>query len=607
MDQFDLNATRVYAALCHLTGGDHRAADELLIAAYRIVPAGRATTLQWLIFVAHHLALGQTALGQTSTFNRTDELAFWANLSAPQRVAIHLRLVERFSVAEIAHGFGLAEADVSTLIAQGLRQCPTATTGSDLVRWLRPTESWLGDDVRNQLRPASTPAPRPTPAATHRLRRRSKTTMTAVAAVVLFVGIIVLSKASSGDRSAAVSLTAETAASGRTTAATTAATNAATNAATTAATTAETGTEATVQPAFSEMINLANTVRFPGGGPSNVTFFTDVDLPDRQLVVPDAIVLFPNRKVGLTWTSPCNRAANFVTLTNLPDGLGLQLFTGAIDIRSCTGMPSRWTAVFQMLRDAGSSIIVPVSDEGLLDLGYQNSYTAGDNSASSSATDLSSRSYAALVDADDQPWYYGTGCVTPTVVRFESPIGPIFETIATLPDQSIGSTSDYLTCVALAKRPVLRSPDGLNFPRLFGRPIDRVDCRGPEGSFRDLYNVGDDGVDKSTSNWTSWDGCLVRGDVISETDLARACGIPGARALMVNIGGQAAVYINLGTTALPDALLEQLRPADAYDTGLAHNSEELWLSPSHPEFAYIVDGVSEMAWPAVGLTCRPTS
>ena len=592
VDEFDLNAARVYASLCHLTGGNHRAADELLVATYRTVPAGRATTPQWLTFVAHHLALGHTL-----TADPTDELAFWAKLSAPQRVAIHLRLVERLSVTEIANGFGLAEADVSTLIAQGLRQCPNATTGSDLVRWLRPTESWLGDDVRNQLRPASTPAPKPVPKAKAKakakqtLRRRSKATLTAVAAALLLVGIIVLSIANSGDRRAAVASTTEPASGGPAT----------------PDATAGTGTETTDQPAFSEIINLANTVRFPGGGPSNVTFFTNVDLPDRQLVIPDAIVLLPNRKVGLSWTSPCNRPANFVTLTELPDGLGLQLFTGAIDIRSCTGMPTRWTAVFQMLTDAGSSIIVPVSDEGLLDLGYQNSYTASDNSASSSASDLGSRSYAALVDADDQPWYYGTGCVTPTVLRFESPVGPIFETVATLSDQSLGSTSEELTCIALAKRPVVRSHDGLNFPRLFGRPSDRVDCRGPEGSFRDLYNVGDDGVAKSTSNWTSWDGCLIRGDVIAETDLTQACGIAGARALTVNIDGRTAVYVNLGVGGYPDAQIKPSRTTDAYDTGLANDSEELWLSPSHPEFAYIVTDLEEVAWPAVGLNCRPGS
>ena len=581
VDQFELIATRVYSSLCHLTGGDNRAADELLIATYRSAPGGAGAVMpEWLTLAAHHLALGQALAA-----NPSDELAFWANLSAPQRVAIHLRLVERFPVAAIANGFGLTEADVSTLIAQGLRQCPAATTGSDLVRWLRPTEAWLGDEVRNQLRPPGGQAAKPSPVAPHRSKPRTLVIVATVAALAMLVGIFALQRNKSSDGKTSAPLVTQL---------------------TTPETTAGTASETTAQPAFSEIISLANTIRFPGGSPGNVTVFTNVNLPDRQLVIPDAIVQYPERKVGLIWTSPCNRPANFVTLSKFPEGLGLQLFTGAIDIRSCTGMPTRWTAVLQMQREPGTPVIVPVSDEGVLDLEYPNSYGSADAPPSSTPNAVDARSYAALVDADEQPWYYGTGCVTPSVVRYESPTGPIFETVTDAPNQSIGSTSEELTCLALAKRPVLLSTS-LAFPRLFGHSSDRVQCGGPAGSFRDLYNVGDDGVDKPTSNWTSWDGCLIRGDVITETELAQTCARPGTRALTVNIGGATAVYINVGNSTFPDAQLDPVRPADAYDTGLAHNNEELWLSPSHPELAYIVDGQEVVAWPAVGLNCQPVS
>jgi hypothetical protein len=544
IDDTDLLARRVYSSLCHLTCGSREAADQLLIETYRIVPAEGAENAAWLTFLAHQRAITYTI----SNTDIPDQLAFWGALSAPERVAIHLRLVERISAAEIANAFGLSEADVSTLIAQGLRKCPPGTTGRDLVRLLQPTELWLGDGVRKRIHEKP-----PTPVATLvKSRQTVKILALSGVAIATLVVVVVANRSTSGARAQVTTTTSIVA-----------------------------SPESSLAPTPPEF----HAFEF---GPDQ----TRAQFP----IAPEIIVHYPNGKVGLSWTSSCDRPPVRALLVTNPDQTNtLQLSTGAVDIVSCAGMPERWTAVLDVGRRFQDVSIFPVRPDGEIDPTYLANYFS-DFVPQTQIVDPEEDyvTHAALVDADQQPWFYGAGCATPTVTRYESPAGPIFEILSSKDEQISGSTNDKLTCQSLAGRAELRTVDGLTFPRFGGQPTDRVDCRGPEGSYRDLHNIGDDGVDKSTSNWTSWDGCLIRGDVINDLPTNPDCTFR-ARLVSTNLFGESHTYLASSATLLDSF------PADALDTGLRNGDEALWISLLDRSFAFVSVGNDRYVWTAVDI------
>ena len=417
----------MFRSLCHLTLGSRALAEDLLMDTFRQLrdgPTVAATAARArLIGIAHQRyleAAGTTTTASKGAASKGDDVR---NLTPLERTALHLREVEGFSFAEVGRCIGCEERAAWSLV----ERVGATLAGSQISNDLRSSEIWLGDEARERVQKMLVLPPEeksePRPRAAHRKR------LAALGVVVIAIAGATWTVTHTDNDT--VPLAAST-----------------------------TTTEVVAAP-VSGLAQVLASVSDHGEG--DINMLTRAPLDDYQEVVPDGVVFFPNGTIGLLWAGPCNRPAAVAVVNDAAAEPSVRLFTGSFPVESCLGMPDRWSLVFR-----------PVS-------------------TARGPDETDTQFYSALIDDDEHPWLFGVGCVGPTITRLErwiehvpgaqaqSKFGTIFK-IESKPAASSGSTSDDAVCVSLAQQPVLRTEDGLVFPRINGEANDRVDCRGPEGS-----------------------------------------------------------------------------------------------------------------------------
>ncbi|HEY4333186.1 MAG TPA: hypothetical protein VGM78_11475, partial [Ilumatobacteraceae bacterium] len=315
-------------------------------------------------------------------------------------------------------------------------------------------------------------------------------------------------------------------------------------------------------------------------------------------------VRFSNGKVGLAWDGPCNRPAVAAEFAMTRAGPVVALFTGAFPVVSCVGMPTRWTAVLSPPAAVlGTGRIVPeMTGSGLSVpfLGYSEALAV---TANSPLHENGGAAYgSALIDGANQPWAFVRDCERVDRIQYATTGGPMFEVRV---DPAAGQ------CSTLAAAPRLMGTRGWSFPYTphqdGGNTGVPARCAGPVGSATDL--AGSTSVILDGVAATTWDGCLVRSDVMKVTDLSSSCFAGNVRTVTfaATIGARidpaaAQTFIDDPGGVVHD-VATRLRanvqlPATAIDTGLRLGLQPLWLSPSSADDAlYVITADGTQRWP----------
>jgi len=612
LDVYDATASIIFASLCRVAMADRPTAERLLGETFTAARDDPAVPLdrRGLLTVAHRLYIDEapsSARARQVTFgaDSSRQLTSWsrgqwkgivpealASLTPSERAALNLAVMERYTVSQIAKCLGCDQTEVMRLLASARVTLEHAGIGDSPHEVLQQCELWLDDVTRDRVR-AHLRAPRrhsdpveQGDAASSGTRRVPAARWALAAAAIVIVSIaFVRWSDSSPDVGRPIDFNVPVSAS-----ASTASTSASTAAAS-ATSASSTGGSNSVR------LDLAN-------GESTVTLGADLD--DLQPVRPDAIVRYSNGMIGLSWHGPCNRPAANVQLYGVSGATGLILTTGAFPALSCIGMPKRWTTVFSPLVSLPAGPILPLvqgrADESFT--GFADVVTPNGSPFGSPSEAVAAGLGSALIDQGNQAWVYVDGCSSiQKVTRYQSPVGPVFEVHTPPADLSYCRVPDPVQS--------LRGPRGGQFPQPEkNRPAQPIDCQGPFQSATDVLATRPYTTDFNDGDWSTWDGCLVRSDVIYSRSLEKACGWQGARTIsFAEHIGDRIVPIRPTLTFLrnPDGTVpgDQPRststmPPGTIDSGLRFGTEQLWLPTEQPiQHIYLVDGDSVEAWPMV--------
>jgi hypothetical protein len=610
---FEATAAAVFASLCRVSVGDRRRSERLLRETYmhlqRIAPVLESgeVELDWLILAANRLYLNDAESAAEEARGRREPHAMesdWTRLqwglgldaldamSPAERVTLNLHIAEHLPLEDIADILHVTHAETVRLLADAQCVLTRAGVAESALDVLRTAEVWLDDSERAQVRNALTDRPRPTARA--RVRRSWSTSSIPVRAAVVATGIALtvfvtwvlraptddgsrvefavptteplsLLEVTKPDKPPKKALQLERGIYG-------------------------TGTSRPI-------VNVTPT---PGASGESLNVLA-VDLSHEAEVYPDTIVKYSNGKVGITWTGPCNRPAARVQLSNLGDRVGLRLITGEFAVVSCVGMPKTWATVIETPMQLAAGPIEPfVANTNRLDetfAGYSQWTTSG------SRTELFTDSVtwsSSLLDAARAAWTYVDGCRYVKWTEYDARQGNIFET--TVVDEAA------YVCGAEVRQRLITS-DGRQFPHPDVSRNDHLDdCAGPAGSMTAL-DAGSQPVPGS-NEFSMWDGCVVRSDVIEFTDYEGRCGLVGVRTITTadSIGSRMSaddrhVYLrdpDGAVTGDPNSLTEfNILPTGATDSGIRRGVDQIWLVPGDPAAIYVKRGVTSERWPLV--------
>ena len=607
---FESTGADVFATLCRITVGDLAASERLLIETYRRAAhrAARESEAELdrdalvSLAVAAFLADGETggpgakAPGVLDAGDLGWSHARWAPtldalraLDRRARVMLALVEVEGRTSASVAELLGTSpdEVDACRTVAQAhLAESLVTEPARDV---FAHAELWLDDALRDRVRRDLDGSSRRGAAPQHGGRVRApRSPVTRARAIALTGGLLVGTLAVVGVRWLESAPGSERGV----------------------------GTPIAAAPP-------STTAKEPAVDPADVVEAIPVldlqlagDLVDQAIVPLDSIVRYPqSQAVGISWTGPCNRPAARVTFTQAPRGIGVQLRTGAFSVVSCVGMPRRWTLVVEEY--LGDGTILPVQD-GRLDRTFQGASVDRNETAQT----LPGRLYgSALVDASNRPWVYpGRNCGAFGFVRRQSPDGAMFEVrtgvepdATVQPDETVGSVS----CLASAIPRVLYGPDGSMFPqtdlatgrRIPPDPSAPRDCHGPFESPTDVPAERPFTTQFYDGDWSTWDGCLVRSDVIFSRHLAGACESVRTITFADTIGDRLGpverthTYVRdpqrLLSRDIPPLLHYATVPGNGIDSGLRFGTDQLWYSPTSADAIYIVTATDVERWPLV--------
>lgn len=576
---FDTTATTVFAHLCHLTGGDRQRAETLLLTVFTNVArsvranAGPVDIDEiGLVVLAHQTFLQDPhhSAGPSATLSILPPLSV---------TLLNLHYVAELSAATVATMFqqpGEVMGEALRSAEAAFKAAAGAHGGSlSVSREFLRTEHWLDDVTRNRVRSAinrvghAGPATRRAPQA---LSRRARIGMLAVSAIVgaSIVGAMAWQR----------NLAAH-----------------------------QVQPQPTSLPAVSfdtlPASSAASSAQVADGGaaPTQISWLTP-GLTDYAVVVPDTIVRYSNNRVGLSWRGPCNRPAGKIMIAKFDSFTVLTLATGEFAVKTCSGgMPERWTAVVQPTISLGSGQIVPLDAAGNLvnDFsGFSEEHSADDVVGIDPPIALIS---STLVDQNNDPWTYSTGCLEPQAIRYPSPSGPMYE----------AQLQDAATCARqLSEGHYLVGRNDRYFPHsdvdALGQPP--FDCAGPRGSQTDLRGEPFAARSLADGAWSTWDGCVVRVNVIESQILSAACGWDSARIITVaaTVGDQIiraadeVTYLRDPLAVVPNVVplrFDAALPANAVDTGLRFGAEQLWVTEPRDDAIYIVAAGGVERWPAV--------
>ncbi|MEO6123975.1 MAG: hypothetical protein ABIR32_09705 [Ilumatobacteraceae bacterium] len=609
---FDRHGAAVFASLCRVSVGDRELSTQILRETFAADTV--ATDRSSLLIRAHQRYLADPRSDddwtQSDIADLRDEvpwatarwgpsLASLRGLATHERVAINLSELDGVPTDAVAELLGCGPTDIARLIASGHEASAAGAAPGPVQEVFRSAELWLGDDERDDIRVAlgavsTRPQPEteadPAPVLLTRRIAWSALVGVAMAAILAVVGVRwlrVLPNRTNDSQSVE-----------------------------------SVGVATTVPGPIANQFPVASASQ-PNGLTTRVdvtevdgaigepdVFFMASGLDDPEVVVPEYIVRYTDGKVGLSWHSPCNRPAIAVTISSLADGAVVELTTGAFPIRSCIGMPDRWTAVVRPSLPLPEGTIRPLDDRGAIDDTWDGLVDA--DGPGGEATKLADDAFygSALVDAANQPWVYGLGCSSRSA-RYLSPIGAIFEIrrAESLDPQSY-SASDSIVCSDLASRQVLTGPLGVTFPNAPAAPkAEPTDCAGPAGSlidgpsprpFMDRFFDGD---------WSTWDGCLVRRDVVFSESLFETCAGHDVRTITfskelgqpISDGSPVVQYIRDPDGAVA-AEMDPFRAysvpsSDVHDTGLRFGDQQLWVSGDTDVAIYVRTGRKIERWP----------
>ena len=185
-------------------------------------------------------------------------------------------------------------------------------------------------------------------------------------------------------------------------------------------------------------------------------------------------------------------------------------------------------------------------------------------------------------------------------------------------------TVGAVSCLAMAIPRVLYGPDGSMFPqtdlesgrRIPPDPAAPRDCHGPFGSATAVPYERPFTTQFYDGDWSTWDGCLVRSDVIFSRHLAEACGWGSVRTITVadTIGDRLGpaqrthVYVRdpnrVLSREIPPLLHYEHVPGRGTDTGLRFGTDQLWSSPDSPDAIYVVTSTDVERWPILTTVPR---
>ena len=608
---FDATGAEVFAALCRVTVADLATSERLLVETYRLAARQKAEDPHLehdrnslvALAVAMYLADVERLAGVSDEVARpaieASEVGWsqarWAPtlealraLDPRSRVLLDLVEVERRTSASVATLLDSAPEEIEDRCASARVDLAEALIAESPREAFAHAELWLDDALRDRVR-RELSGTRPGSAA-HRDRRaratRSPVTrarMTAWAggflvAVLAVAGLRWLESAPSNERDAGSPI----AAAPPTTA------------------------------ARKKVLDAGDAVE----ALPVLDLQLAADLSDQGVVSLDRIVRYPkSQAVGLSWTGPCNRPAARVVFTQAENGIGVQLRTGAFPVVSCVGMPKRWTIVVEEY--LGDGLILPVVD-GHLD----HSFTGASIDPTDEGQTLPGQLYgSALVDESNRPWVYpGRNCGPFGFLRRQSPDGPMYEVRTGLDADAAasgGETAGNVSCLSMAIPRVLYGPDGTTFPqtdlatgrRIPADPAAPKDCHGPFGSATAVPTERPFTTQFYDGDWSTWDGCLVRSDVIFTRHLSAACGWGTVQTITVadTIGDHIGpvqrthVYVRDAERVLsrdiPPPLHYDHVPERAVDTGFRFGTDELWYSPRSPDAIYLVTPTDVERWP----------
>ena len=628
---FETTVGTVFSSLCRLTVGERRTAERLLLETYlhlqRVAPRLSSTEVasHWLVLAAHRLYLDDADVSAPSVRTSDSRLAMdwtqnrWtaaldalASLTPIERAALNLREVECHTITEIAQLLRITDGETDALLDKShlaLRQAAIGETASEA---FGHTDVWLDDKVRDGIRALLfTNGQRRAKAKTIEASRRSRNVgrMSAVAGGVMLALLarwVVSGPNEDGaplrfDLPTIASVDPASVGSGNTIVLPGAA----------APTTPKSSSSKTVTYDLAEKI--------PGAQNETTVLMANDFLTDALGVVPDVIVRYTNGRVGLSWHGPCNRPAVRVYFANLADGVGLMLVTGAFPVVSCIGMPDRWTAVVDPGMALSDGPIRPLTTSLVADPLYQGFAEAAGPAAVVGpydlgivigANDLGVGGFgSALVDQANRPWSYlaESACRDYTTTRYQSPVGALFEVRTAIAGELLGSQRtetdpyDCPTHVLVGLDGVFPQPNG-------GATGPPKNCHSPFGSITDVPGERPYTSQFYDGDWSTWDNCLVRIDVIFSKTLSANCGGPARTITFADDVGQPMGPVARTLTYLRDpfgvvpgnrgALLHSVAvPRVAVDSGLRHGTDELWTVPGDQSAIYVVTPQGVDRWP----------
>ena len=612
---FDATAATVFASLCRVTVGDRAASERLLTETYAQLQRGPARTIDLaaLISLAHrdYLADSATMTTRPTVVQHDDSTwsaATWrglapdavAALTPQQRAALNLFAVEGFPVTDVAECLAVPVDEAQRLIVDGRRALTQAGVGDSLPELFRQCEIWLDDSTRDRIRDRLVERRGRTQESGGAAGQAGAPTNSRARLAIGLVAVLIVSAAaarwigtSPEQNGAPIKFAVPSTVGGSTDS--------------TAPQAVESGEPG--QQSLQIVVGApqdAKTADLPWssvpGSRGDAMVVLAPELTDLQTVMPDAIVRYSNGKIGLSWRGPCNRPAATVQFSDLPQATGLQLTTGSFTVVACTGMPDRWTAVVDPPVSLSDGPVLPVVN-GVLDASFagESDMTAS-NDPRTLVADARAGYGSALVDAGNNAWVYVNGCQNIDAIRYQSPVGPIFE--VQTPD------ADRTYCVAPDPPQRLRGPVDRQFPQpAVAQSQGPIDCRGPYGSLTDVAPEPPFTSKFQDGAWSTWDGCRVRSNVI----FSRAyddCGLPTVRTITfaTNLGGtilneRSQTYLDDPNGLVPGDHASTLTvpglPGDATDTGLRHGDEQLWTSPESPPVIYVVSADTIERWPLI--------
>ncbi len=170
LNSFEETAAHVFASLCHLTAGDHRLAQELLVRTFtRFLPPdalnyespGGSLDRRSMIIAAHRCTSAHSAgvpnrpsaVGVPST-TRSAPVGVTAMgaLTSLQRSVIDLQIGERMRGTEISLALRIAEVTVDHAGATARAQLETSMFGRPIDEALTDCEVWFDDGMRSRCR-----------------------------------------------------------------------------------------------------------------------------------------------------------------------------------------------------------------------------------------------------------------------------------------------------------------------------------------------------------------------------------------------------------------------------------------------------------------------